>query len=98
MAEKHRWTLAEDEYCCRRYAEEYVLRKSSMDMSSFVRLLSKELSEIKENSLKMKITNIKQILLDMGIEDSLIVKPLKNYSQQNKRAMEKLSCWQGAYL
>lgn len=50
-------------------------------MSSFIRLLIKELPEIKENSLKMKITSIKQILLDMGIEDSLAVKPLKNYSQ-----------------
>lgn len=59
-------------------------------MSSFARLLSKELSEIKESSLKMKITNIKQILMDMGIEDSLTVKPLKSYSQQNKRAMEKV--------
>lgn len=89
MSEKHRWTLVEDEYCCKRYVEEYVIRKSNMDMSSFARLLSKELPEIKEGSLKMKITNIKQILMDMGIEDSLEVKPLKNYSRQNKKAMEK---------
>lgn len=90
MAEKHRWTVAEDEYCCRRYVEEYVIGKSSMDMSSFVRLLGKELPKIKEGSIKMKITNIKQILIEMGIEDTLTAKPLKNYSQQNKKAMEKV--------
>lgn len=56
MSGKHRWTLVEDEYCCKRYVEEYVIRKSNMDMSSFARLLSEELLEIKEGSLKMKIT------------------------------------------
>ena len=89
MSEKHRWTIAEDEYCCKRYIEEYVIKKSNMEMRSFTKLLSKELPEIKESSLKMKITNIKQLLMDMGIDDSLNVKPLKNYSTQNKRAMEK---------
>lgn len=90
MSEKHRWTIAEDEYCCKKYVEEYVIKRSSMDMSSFVRLLNKALPEIKEGSIKMKITNIKQILQDMGIEDTLVAKPLKNYSQQNKRAMQKV--------
>ena len=90
MSEKHRWTMAEDEHCCKRYVEEYVIRKSNMDMSSFARLLSKELPEIKENSIKMKITNIKQILIEMEIEDTLTAKPLKNYSKQNKLAMEKV--------
>lgn len=80
MSKKHRWTIAEDEYCCKRYVEEYVNKKSSMDLNSFVGLLSKELPEIKEGSVKMKITNIKQILIEMGIEDTLASKSLKNYS------------------
>ena len=55
-----------------------------------MRLLGKELPEIKEGSIKMKITNIKQILVEMGIEDTLVAKPLKNYSKQNEKAMEKV--------
>lgn len=61
-----------------------------MDIGTFVRLLGKELPEIKEGSIKMKITNIKQILVEMGIEDTLVAKPLKNYSKQNEKAMEKV--------
>lgn len=58
-----------------------------MDVTQFITVLQKELPNIKPNSLKMKVQNIKQILLEKGINDTLTLSPLANYSQQNMRAM-----------
>lgn len=84
---KHRWTVEEDRLCCSRYLEYYVVSKCSMDVSQFIAVLQKELPNIKPNSLKMKVQNIKQILIEKGIKDTLTLSPLANYSQQNMRAM-----------
>ncbi len=84
---KHCWTVEEDRLCCRRYLEYYVVSKYSMDVSQFITALLKELPNVKPNSLKMKVQNIKQILIEKGIKDTLTLSPLANYSQQNMRAM-----------
>ena len=90
MAGKHKWTKEENEYCCKRYIEQYVVNKSSMKASEFSRVLEKEIGTISAGSIKMKLQNIKQILIELGIEDSLKVTPLDQYSIQNKEAMEKV--------
>lgn len=64
-----------------------MVSKCSMDVTQFITVLQKELPNIKPNSLKMKVQNIKQILLEKGINDTLTLSPLANYSQQNMRAM-----------
>ena len=84
---KHRWTVEEDRLCCKRYLEYYVVSKCSMDVSQFITVLQKELPNIKPNSLKMKVQNIKQILIEKDIKDTLTLSPLANYSQQNASAM-----------
>ena len=58
-----------------------------MDVSQFITVLQKELPSIKPNSLKMKVQNIMQILIEKGIKDTLTLSPLANYSQQNMRAI-----------
>lgn len=90
MEKRHRWLFNEDKYCCEKYIEYYVLNKSGLKIDMFVELLKAALPEIKKNSLKMKVSNIKQILIELGIDDTLDVKPLKNYSRQNKVAMLKV--------
>lgn len=90
MAGKHKWTKEENEYCCRRYIEQYVINKSSMKASEFSRVLEKEIVTISAGSIKMKLQNIKQILIEFRIEDSLKITPLDQYSIQNKEAMEKV--------
>ncbi len=85
---KHRWTFEEDQLCCKRYLEYYVINKSGMDVSRFIMVLQKEHPSIKPSSLKMKVQNIKQILIEKGIKDTLDSSPLANYSQQNIRAMD----------
>jgi hypothetical protein len=84
---KHRWTVEEDQLCCSRYLAYFVVNKSSMDVSQFINVLQKEPPSIKPNSLKMKVQNIKQILIEKGIKDTLVLSPLAKYSQQNMRAM-----------
>lgn len=87
QGKKHRWTSAEDKYCCQSYIEYYVMNKSSMDAATFVGMLQKTLPDIQRSSLKMKVQNIKQIVAELGIKDTLLCSPLRNYSMQNKNAL-----------
>ncbi len=57
---------------------------------NFNAVLQKNLPSIKPNSLKMKVQNNKQILIEKGINDTLVVSPLANYSKQNLRAMNAI--------
>ena len=82
----HRWTYHEDELCCREYFKTYVAEKRSLPLRDFVCHLALKLPNIPENSLRMKVQNIKQLSIEAGIEDSLQSKPLSNCSLQNRRA------------
>ena len=63
------------------------MNKTSLSMSEFIKDLSHKLSEISESSLKMKISNIRQVLEERKINNSLATKPFSNYSKQNEHAM-----------
>ena len=83
---QHRWTFEEDLLCCRRFFEQYVEQRSSMDLQFFAQQLHRELPEISVGSLRMKAQNIQQLCNEQGIRSSLAAKPLTQYSQQNRRA------------
>lgn len=87
---KHRWSLEEDTYCCETCVKYYVAEKSNMPVEVLVKELSEHFPNISTTSLRMKIQNIKQILEEEGIENSLHIGPLSNYSQQNKKAMQNV--------
>ena len=82
----HRWTYFEDELCCKEYFNTYVVEKFPMPLSVFAGRLSLKLPDVPESSLRMKVQNIKQLSLNAGIKDSLLAKPLPNFSQQCKDA------------
>lgn len=88
--QKHRWTMAEDELCCRKYLEWYVMNHSSMGLLQFVQELEKSLPDISTGSLRMKTQNIKQLCIEHGIRDSLDAKPLAQYSRQNAAAFQRV--------
>ena len=90
MSEKHRWSFEEDRYCCEKYIKRYVVSNSDLSASDFVRELSSILMEIKPTSLRMKVQNIKQILIEKQISDSLKISPSANYSKQNLVALERV--------
>jgi len=85
-AQKHRWTMEEDTLCCRRFFEQYVMQRSSMDLQQFAEQLHIALPSVSVGSLRMKTQNIKQLCIEHGIRNSLDAKPLAQYSQQNRRA------------
>jgi len=87
---KHKWLYEEDKLCCKVIVEEYVLKKSHKDLESVLDYLSDELPDIGRNSLRMKIQNIKQLLIENGIENTLRTKTLYSYSSQNKRAFDEV--------
>ena len=81
---KHRWSLEEDTYCCETCVKYYVAEKSNMPVEVLVKELSEHFPNISTTSLRMKI------LEEEGIENSLHIGPLSNYSQQNKKAMQNV--------
>lgn len=85
----HRWTLEEDEICCRRFIEYYVVKKSAMHITQFFQMLSKEVPEVSEGSLRMKIQNVKYLSMRGKLEDTASIKPLSQYSMQCERAFKK---------
>ncbi|MBQ8833715.1 MAG: hypothetical protein IJ001_02160 [Oscillospiraceae bacterium] len=86
MSAKHSWTFEEDGLCCDAFFKVYVIQKSNMPLSDFVRLLSLKLPAIKAGSLRLKVQNIKQLALEYGIENSLKAAASTNYSKQNQSA------------
>ena len=87
---KHNWTYEENEICCRRYLENYVLRNSGLSMSTFAKRLKQEMPQLKETSIKNKISNIRYLSLNAGLADSMCCAPLANCSADNVAAFNAL--------
>ena len=82
----HRWTYREDLFCCERYIENYIEKQCNISAQDFIYELSVELKTISEGSLRMKVQNIKQIVLEENLYDNLNISPLSQYSRQCKMA------------
>lgn len=85
----HRWTLEEDTICCRRFLECYVLQKSNMDTVQFLQMLSKEVPDVSEGSLRMKIQNVKYLAEQAGLKNTSTIKWLSQYSLQCAKAFRQ---------
>lgn len=85
----HRWTLEEDTICCCRFLECYVIQQSRMDTVTFLQMLSKEVPNVTEGSLRMKIQNIKYLASQAGLKDSSTIKWLSQYSMQCAKAFRQ---------
>ena len=83
------WSYYEDELCCKLYIENFIINQNNMSLTEFVKLLSSKINR-SETTLKMKVQNIKQIVLEKNIIDSLQTSPLAHYSPQNLVAFENL--------
>ena len=85
----HRWTMEEDEICCRTFLECYVINKGNMETAQFVQMLSREVPDISEGSLRMKAQNIKYLAVQAGLEETSTMKWLSQYSLQCEKAFNK---------
>jgi hypothetical protein len=84
----HRWTMEEDLTCCERFLQVYVVEQSDIDTVSFLQKLAKEVPEVSEGSLRMKIQNIKYLTSQAGLKDSSSITSLGPGSMQCERAFK----------
>lgn len=89
MGKRHIWTLNENQYCVDVVIEHFVL-----DNWHELKRLTDDLyihfeKEISYNSIKMKLQNIKYLLEEYKVKNSLLLRPLSNYSQDNLIAFLK---------
>lgn len=85
---KHAWTLDEDLFCCKACVRYFVIEKNHIPINDLVQELATKLPNIPSSSIRMKVQNIKQLMEESGIDNTLDIKPLANYSKKNERAMK----------
>lgn len=86
----HRWTVEEDEICCKMFLEYYVIRQGRIDIARFLQILSEEVPEVSKGSLRMKMQNIKYLSVKAGLNDTFPLKWLSQCSSQCEKAFERV--------
>ena len=85
------WTEEEETICCKAVVKEYVYSKSSKDIELFLREIRKNavFSERKRDSgsIKMRLQNIKAVLGEFGVENTLPLSELLNASSQTRQTL-----------
>lgn len=80
---KKKWTKKEDEICCKIVIDIYVIEKKNTSIADCVKHIhSCEGIEHEETSVKMRVQNIKALLEDMGIPNTLDISPLTHTGKQ----------------
>lgn len=86
-----KWTIEFETKICKAVVKTYVIDKSRQSISNFLLCLNTYNNlEVPKSSIKMKISNIKAILEELNIDNTIPGGILSNYSRQNKRIVEKI--------
>ena len=93
--EKHWWTWNDDLTCSKECIVEYVVEKRRTSISAMEVRLSAKLPALKKSSIHAKIQNIKQIFIELNVENTLEIAPLAHYSPQNMEAVVKILAGRG---
>lgn len=88
------WSSEENKACCKACVEKYVISNSAMDCEDFVDSVS-SLPEFQrtgrdKGSVRMKIQNIKALLDELHIKNSVPISPLSNASKQSRMVLEEI--------
>lgn len=81
---RHKWAMEEDQIIAEEVFKTFV---APMSVEVFIDKLRKKLPNIDPDSLKMRISNIKAILTEDMVPNSLNIGILKNYAQQTMKAV-----------
>lgn len=85
---KNKWTDEDNYKLSKAVLEEYVIKKSKKSINDFISTIS--LSHIyKKDSIRAKIQNTKQLMLEDNISSTLSISPLKNYSKAHRTQFKK---------
>lgn len=83
------WSYDDDLICCMEYLC-FALRESPCrTLQELIDTLSVKLPHISKGSIRMKLQNIKQVSLNLGLEDGVNIPPLDQYSRQCKTAFQQ---------
>ena len=93
-----RWTDEEELCCCIKYVEYYVVKKLKVNSGVVIEEIKCLFPERSTGSIRRKLQNIKQILLENNIEETCALKPLTNYSQNNKNVLRAVLKGAGIYI
>lgn len=86
-----KWTIEFETKICKTVIKTYVIDKSRQSISNFLLCLNTYNNlEVPESSIKMKISNIKAILEELNIDNTIPGGILYHYSKQNKRIVENI--------
>ncbi len=85
------WSIKEDELCCKAVVDEYVIGKKETRREHFLALVhaNKDISKRDKSSIRMRVQNIKALLEELGIPNTLELKPLANAAQQTRACLLK---------
>ena len=88
MAEqKHQWTYAENLYCVEVAFENFVVKKYTAMFNPVVEEIYRNFNgQIKRASVVMKLQNIKALLTEYHVDNTLTLRELENVSSDNRKA------------
>ena len=84
--QKHQWTFSENVYCVEVVFENFVLKKYHLLTAVIEEIYRNFNGEIKKASIAMKLQNIKTLLNEYKIENTLEIAPLEHISTDNRNA------------
>lgn len=89
---RKKWTIEEDTACCNACIDNYVIEHSSMERERFVDKVSSmpQFAGRDKSSVRMRIQNVKALLEEMHIENSLPIRPLANVAKQTRETLKSL--------
>lgn len=83
------WNYEDDLVCCREYLRFALGETAAKSIRSLIEDLAVKLPHISKGSLRMKLQNIKQISVELNLNDGVQLSPLDQYSVQSKRAFKQ---------
>lgn len=89
---RKKWTIEEDIACCNACIDNYVTEQSCMERERFVDKVSSmpQFAGRDKSSVRMRIQNVKALLEEMHIENSLPIRPLANVAKQTRETLKNL--------
>ncbi len=84
------WEYAEDFYCCWKYIEIFIDQKKKVSAKAVAEKIQAAVYNHNKTSIRDKLLNIKSIMQNKGVEDSLQETPLPHKSNNNIKAMDEV--------
>lgn len=86
---KTKWSVEEDTILSKLCIEKYVKGKEDLDIETFLNniMIHKEFEDRDKGSVRMRIQNIKAVLNELGMPNTIPITPLVNASKQTRKIL-----------